>query len=120
MSTRTPPAAGGPAEVRRTPAEVDAGWLTSVLDANGLVALEFEPGSTPTAKLAAARIGVELSRIAKSLLFKGKDGAYYMVVCPGDRRLPPSALKRATLTKLSMTDAEETERDAGQRVDGGE
>ena len=31
MSTRTPPAAGGPADVRRTPAEVDAGWLTAVL-----------------------------------------------------------------------------------------
>ena len=43
--------------------------VKKLLDANGLVALEFEPGSTPTAELAAARIGVELSRIAKSLLF---------------------------------------------------
>jgi prolyl-tRNA editing enzyme YbaK/EbsC (Cys-tRNA(Pro) deacylase) len=92
--------------------------VQKVLSANGLSALEFEPGSTPTAELAAARIGVEVSRIAKSLLFKGKDGAYYMVVCPGDKRLPPSALKRATLTKLSMTDAEETERVTGYRPGG--
>jgi prolyl-tRNA editing enzyme YbaK/EbsC (Cys-tRNA(Pro) deacylase) len=92
--------------------------VRTVLEAAGLAALEFEPGSTPTAELAAARIGVEVSRIAKSLLFKGRDGAYYMVVCPGDRRLPPSALKRATGTKLSMTDAEETERVTGYRPGG--
>jgi prolyl-tRNA editing enzyme YbaK/EbsC (Cys-tRNA(Pro) deacylase) len=92
--------------------------VQSILKANGLQALEFEPGSTPTAELAAARIGVEVSRIAKSLLFKGKDGAYYMVVCPGDKRIPPSALKRATGTKLSMTDADETERVTGYRPGG--
>jgi prolyl-tRNA editing enzyme YbaK/EbsC (Cys-tRNA(Pro) deacylase) len=89
-----------------------------VLEANGLEALEFEPGSTPTAELAAARIGVDVSRIAKSLLFKGKDGAYYMVVCPGDRRLSSSALKRAAGCKLSMTDADETERVTGYRPGG--
>jgi prolyl-tRNA editing enzyme YbaK/EbsC (Cys-tRNA(Pro) deacylase) len=92
--------------------------IKRILDANGLRALEFEPGSTPTAELAAARIGVEVSRIAKSLLFRGKDGAYYMVVCPGDKRLPPSALKRAAGCKLSMTDAEETERVTGYRPGG--
>jgi prolyl-tRNA editing enzyme YbaK/EbsC (Cys-tRNA(Pro) deacylase) len=92
--------------------------VRKVLEANGLEALEFEPGSTPTAELAAARIGVEVSRIAKSLLFKGRDGAYYMVVCPGDKRLPPSALKRAAGTKLSMTDAEETERVTGYKPGG--
>jgi prolyl-tRNA editing enzyme YbaK/EbsC (Cys-tRNA(Pro) deacylase) len=92
--------------------------VRKVLDANGLTALEFEPGSTPTAELAAARIGVEVSRIAKSLLFKGRDGAYFMVVCPGDKRLPPSALKRAAGSKLSMTDADETERATGYRPGG--
>jgi prolyl-tRNA editing enzyme YbaK/EbsC (Cys-tRNA(Pro) deacylase) len=89
-----------------------------VLEANGLRALEFESGSTPTAETAAARIGVEVSRIAKSLLFKGKDGAYYMVVCPGDKRLPPSALKRAAGSKLSMTDADETEAVTGYKPGG--
>jgi prolyl-tRNA editing enzyme YbaK/EbsC (Cys-tRNA(Pro) deacylase) len=59
-----------------------------------------------------------VSRIAKSLLFKGKDGAYYMVVCPGDKRLPPGALKRAAGCKLSMTDAQETERVTGFRPGG--
>jgi prolyl-tRNA editing enzyme YbaK/EbsC (Cys-tRNA(Pro) deacylase) len=92
--------------------------VQAVLEANGLEALEFEPGSTPTAELAAARIGVEASRIAKSLLFKGKDGGYYMVVCPGDKRLPPSALKRAAGSKLSMTDAAETEEVTGYRPGG--
>jgi prolyl-tRNA editing enzyme YbaK/EbsC (Cys-tRNA(Pro) deacylase) len=89
-----------------------------VLEANGLAALEFEPGSTPTAELAAARIGVEVSRIAKSLLFKSREGAYFMVVCPGDKRLPSSALKRVAGSKLSMTDAEETERVTGFRPGG--
>jgi prolyl-tRNA editing enzyme YbaK/EbsC (Cys-tRNA(Pro) deacylase) len=92
--------------------------VRKVLEANGLSALEFEPGSTPTAELAAARIGVEVSRIAKSLLFKAKDGAYFMVVCPGDKRLPPSALKRAAGSKLSMTDADETEKATGYRPGG--
>ena len=92
--------------------------VQKVLSANGLSALEFEPGSTPTAELAAARIGVEVSRIAKSLLFKGKDGAYYLVVCPGDKRLPPSALKRAAGSKLTMTSADETETVTGYRPGG--
>lgn len=92
--------------------------VRKVLEANGLCALEFEPGSTPTAELAAARIGVHVSRIAKSLLFKAKDGAYFMVVCPGDKRLPSAALKRAALSKLSMTDADETERVTGYRPGG--
>lgn len=89
-----------------------------VLEANGLAALEFEPGSTPTAEMAAARIGVAVSRIAKSLLFKGREGAYFLVVCPGDRRLSSSALKRAAGGKLSMTDADETERVTGYRPGG--
>jgi prolyl-tRNA editing enzyme YbaK/EbsC (Cys-tRNA(Pro) deacylase) len=92
--------------------------VQKLLAANGLAALEFEPGSTPTAEMAAARIGVDVSRIAKSLLFKGKDGGYYMVVCPGDKRLPPSALKRAAGSKLSMTDADETEAVTGYRPGG--
>ena len=89
-----------------------------VLEAHGLVALEFEPGSTPTAELAARRIGVETARIAKSLLFKGKSGSFHMVVCPGDKRLSSSALKRVIGTRVSMTDADETERVTGYRPGG--
>lgn len=92
--------------------------VKTVLAAGGLEALEFEPGSTPTAEMAASRLGVEVARIAKSLLFKGKDGGYYMVVCPGDKRLPSSALKKVTGSKLSMTDAAETEAVTGYRPGG--
>jgi len=92
--------------------------VKNVLDRHGLSALEFEPGSTPTAELAAARIGVETARIAKSLLFRAKDGRYVMLVCPGDKRVSSGALKRAAGSKLSMTDAEETERVTGYRPGG--
>jgi prolyl-tRNA editing enzyme YbaK/EbsC (Cys-tRNA(Pro) deacylase) len=89
-----------------------------VLEAHGLEALEFEPGSTPTAELAARRIGVETARIAKSLLFKDKSGGFHMVVCPGDKRLSSSALKRVIGSRVSMTDADETERVTGYRPGG--
>ena len=89
-----------------------------VLEAHGLVALEFEPGSTPTAELAARRIGVETARIAKSLLFKDKAGSFHMVVCPGDKRLSSSVLKRVIGSRVSMTDADETERVTGYRPGG--
>ena len=95
-----------PAQVRR------------VLESNGLEALEFEPGSTPTAELAARRIGVETARIAKSLLFKGKSGSYHLVVCPGDKRLSSQALKRVLGPRASMTGADETERVTGYRPGG--
>jgi len=89
-----------------------------VLEAHGLEALEFEPGSTPTAELAARRIGVETARIAKSLLFKDKSGGFHMVVCPGDKRLSSSALKRVIGSRASMADADETERVTGYRPGG--
>ena len=89
-----------------------------VLEAYGLEALEFEPGSTPTAELAARRIGVETARIAKSLLFKDKSGGFHMVVCPGDKRLSSSTLKRVIGSRASMADADETERVTGDRPGG--
>jgi prolyl-tRNA editing enzyme YbaK/EbsC (Cys-tRNA(Pro) deacylase) len=89
-----------------------------ILEAHGLEALEFEPGSTPTAELAARRIGVETARIAKSLLFKDKSGGFHLVVCPGDKRLSSSALKRVIGSRVSMADAEETEQVTGYRPGG--
>jgi prolyl-tRNA editing enzyme YbaK/EbsC (Cys-tRNA(Pro) deacylase) len=83
------------------------------LEAAGMKALEFEPGSTPTAPLAAARIGVEVGQIAKSLLFRAKDGSYHLVVCAGDKRVNSSKLKALVGSKASMADAEETERVTG-------
>jgi len=81
--------------------------VRAVLDANGLTVREFEPGSTATSVLAAQQLGVSVGQIAKSLLFLGKDGRYFMVVCPGDRRLSNSRLKAATGVKSRMATAEE-------------
>jgi len=78
-----------------------------VLDAHGLAAREFDPGSTATSVLAAQQLGVSAGQIAKSLLFVGKDGRYFMVICPGDRRLSNSRLKAATGVKSRMATAEE-------------
>jgi prolyl-tRNA editing enzyme YbaK/EbsC (Cys-tRNA(Pro) deacylase) len=92
--------------------------VQKVVDAYGLEVLEYEPGSTPTAEMAARRLGVEVARIAKSLLFKSKAGGFVLVVCPGDKRIPSGVLKRLVGSKLSMTDADETERVTGFRPGG--
>lgn len=81
--------------------------VQSVLDAHGLSATEFAPGSTATSVLAAQQLGVAVGQIAKSLLFAGKDGRYFMVLCPGDRKLSSSKLKAATGVKSRMANAEE-------------
>ena len=48
--------------------------VRAILDAHGLSAREFAPGSTATSVLAAQQLGVTVGQIAKSLLFIGKDG----------------------------------------------
>jgi len=78
-----------------------------ILDRHGITALEFEPGSTPTAEKAAAQIGVEVAQIAKTILLRGKDGVYHMVVLRGDKRVSNTKLKRLTGVKHSMASAEE-------------
>ena len=85
--------------------------VRSILEAHGLAAKEFAPGSTATSVLAAQQLGVTVGQIAKSLLFVGKDGRFFMVVCPGDRRLSNSKLKAVTNVKSRMASAEEA-RDA--------
>jgi prolyl-tRNA editing enzyme YbaK/EbsC (Cys-tRNA(Pro) deacylase) len=92
--------------------------VRTVLEAHGLKPLEFEPGSTPTAQMAAERLGVIQARIAKSLLFRSKAGGYFMVVCPGDKRIGSGTLKQVLGAKVSMADAEETERVTGFRPGG--
>jgi prolyl-tRNA editing enzyme YbaK/EbsC (Cys-tRNA(Pro) deacylase) len=81
--------------------------VREVLAAHGLTALEFEPGATATSVLAAARIGVGVGQIAKTLLFLGRDGRLFMVVAPGDRRISAAKLKVATGTRSRMAHAEE-------------
>jgi prolyl-tRNA editing enzyme YbaK/EbsC (Cys-tRNA(Pro) deacylase) len=92
--------------------------VQKILDAHGLIAHEFEPGSTPTVELAARRLGVEPARIAKSLLFKTHAGTYALVVCPGDKRISSGVLKRVIGSKVSMANAEETEQATGFRPGG--
>ncbi|GAB1458151.1 MAG: YbaK/EbsC family protein [Spirochaetia bacterium] len=82
--------------------------VARVLTRAGLRALEFEPGSTPTATMAAVRIGVAVGQIAKSLLFRAKNGTYHLVVCAGDKRINSGRLKALVGFKTSMADAEET------------
>ncbi len=81
--------------------------VQKVLEAHGLAAREFAPGSTATSVLAAQQLGVRVGQIAKSLLFIGKDGRYFMVLCPGDRRISSAKLKAATGVKSRMAGAEE-------------
>jgi len=82
--------------------------VTRILEKNNITALEFEPGSTPTAETAAKRLGVAVGQIAKSILFIGKDDKKYMVVCPGDRKVSSSKFKACTGTKGKLATAEET------------
>ena len=82
--------------------------VRAVLAANALTAKEFAPGSTATSVLAAQQLGVEVSQIAKSLLFVGRDGRFFMVISPGDRRISSSKLKAVTGVKSRMANGEET------------
>jgi prolyl-tRNA editing enzyme YbaK/EbsC (Cys-tRNA(Pro) deacylase) len=81
--------------------------VQKVLSAHGIAAREFAPGSTATSVLAAQQLGVKVGQIAKSLLFIGKDGRYFMVICPGDRRISSSKLKAVTGIKSRMASGEE-------------
>lgn len=83
------------------------------LEKHDLHALEFEPGSTPTAETAARRIGVPVGQIAKSIVFKGKDNVFRLVVAAGDKKINSGALKRATGCKHRMANAEETKEATG-------
>lgn len=87
--------------------------VRNFLEKHNLSALEFEPGSTPTAETAAQRIGVPVGQIAKSILFKGKDEKYRLVVAAGDKKINSGALKRATGAKHRMANAAETEEVTG-------
>jgi len=82
--------------------------VKKVLEVYNLKAIEFEAGSTPTAPLAAKALGVTVGQIAKSLLFHGKNGRFYLVMCPGDRKVSSSKLKQAIGVKSRMSTKEET------------
>lgn len=54
-----------------------------------------------------------MGQIAKSILFKGKDDKYRLVVAAGDKKINSGALKRATGAKHRMANAQETEEATG-------
>ncbi len=87
--------------------------VRKVLDAHGISVREFAPGSTATSILAAQQLGVQVGQIAKSLLFIGKDGRFFMVLCPGDRRVSSSKLKALTGVKSRMAGTEEAQAATG-------
>ena len=89
--------------------------VRAILEKHDLQAIEFEDGSTPTADLAAAKLGVGIGNIAKSLLFVTKDRRFFMVVCPGDRKVSNAKLRSLTGGKTRMARFEETVEATGFR-----
>jgi prolyl-tRNA editing enzyme YbaK/EbsC (Cys-tRNA(Pro) deacylase) len=89
--------------------------VRAILEQHHLTAIEFEEGSTPTAPLAAQKLGVRVGQIAKSILVRAKDESFYLVLCPGDRRLSSAKLKARAGAKVRLATAEETEAATGLR-----
>ena len=87
--------------------------VQKIFEQNNLKAVEFEKGSTPTAQLAAAKLGVGVGNIAKSLLLVSKEKRFYLVVCPGDRKISSSKLKSIIGVKTRMATLVETFRASG-------
>lgn len=92
--------------------------VRAVLERHNLKAIEFEEGSTPTAVMAAQKLGVAVGNIAKSLLFVSRDGRLFLLVCAGDRRVSNARLKAAAGAKTRMANAEETLAATGFRPGG--
>jgi len=89
-----------------------------ILEENNLKALEFAPGSTPTSELAAQQIGVAVGQIAKSMVLKAKTGLFYLVICPGDRRICSKKAKQEIGSKVRMANGDETEAATGFKPGG--
>ena len=67
-------------------------------------------GSSATVELAAAELGVEPARIAKTLAFHGiEEGTSILVVAAGDVRIDNAAFKRAFGRKARMIQGDEVE-----------
>ena len=69
-----------------------------ILETNNLTAREFAPGSTPTSELAAQQLGVTVGQIAKSMVLKAKTGDFFLIICPGARRICSKKAKQAIHT----------------------
>ncbi len=92
--------------------------VQEVLQVHGLEAIEFEEGSTPTSELAAQKLGVATGQIAKSILMKGKDEIFRMILCAGDKKISTSQLKKLIGVKARMATADEVFETTGFRPGG--
>ena len=92
--------------------------VKTLLFQHGLEVLEFEAGSTPTSQMAADKIGCEVGQIAKSMLVKGKDGEFRLLICPGDKRVDNKKLRNTLGVKARFATAEETAAQTGYRPGG--
>lgn len=73
--------------------------------------------NTATCELAAEALGVEVGQIAKSLLYKGKDG-YMMIVAAGEVRLDQKKLRQVGGRKVRMARPDEVLEATGYPVGG--
>ncbi len=89
-----------------------------ILETNNLTAREFTPGSTPTSELAAQQLGVAVGQIAKSMVLKAKTGEFFLIICPGDRRICSKKAKQAIGSKVRMANGDETEAATGFKPGG--
>ena len=89
-----------------------------ILETNNLSAQEFAPGSTPTSELAAQQLGVAVGQIAKSMVLKAKTGEFFLIICPGDRRICSKKAKQAIGSKVRMANSDETEAATGFKPGG--
>ncbi len=82
--------------------------VKSFLSAKGLGdrVMEFEVSSA-TVELAAAALGTEGARIAKSLTFYGKEGECLLIVTAGDQKIDNAKFKAFFGTKAKMMSAED-------------
>ena len=75
------------------------------------------PTSSATVALAAAALGCEPARIAKTMSFRGKEG-YILVVAAGDTKIDNAKFKHAFGVKATMLSHDEVEPAIGHAVGG--
>ncbi|WP_428898080.1 Cys-tRNA(Pro) deacylase [Parelusimicrobium proximum] len=92
--------------------------VDKVLKNNGLEAITFGEGETATSVLAAAKLGVAVGQIAKSIVFKRKDGTYLMVLLAGDKKTAGAKMKALAAQKCDMASAEDTFAATGFKIGG--
>lgn len=78
--------------------------------------MEFDVSSA-TVELAAAAVGTEPCRIAKTMSFEA-NGAYILIVCAGDTKIDNGKYKAVFHTKAKMLTPEEAETHIGHAVGG--